>query len=388
MKITALNVPTKRLPGLDLLRAIAILWVLLFHGMTEGLGAPLPALGKLGWMGVDLFFVLSGYLIGSQLLKAYASGQTPNIGSFYLRRAFRILPTYWVIVTLYSVFPILRESSGMQPTWQFLTFTENFLIDYKHNRTFSHAWSLCVEEHFYLIFPLLVWLLMRKPSWKSTVATGLFIMGGGMLLRAYIWCNYVNVPHPQGMPYVEMIYYPTHARLDGLLAGVMLVSIQWFRPRLWRWTMDNSYLVLGAGVVSIAVAICVARARTDFNASVFGFPLLSLSLALVAAGCISTKSIFGKFSIPGAKAIATITFSLYLSHKMTWHAVRTFWPESVAKGGTQALLIYAGSAFLVGALLYFTVERTFLLLRKSIFPEEQRQPLGTAIVNRSPELAN
>jgi len=88
----------KRYPGLDLLRAIAILWVLLFHGMTEGLGSPLPAIGKIGWMGVDLFFVLSGYLIGSQLLKVYANGQVPSVGLFYLRRAFRIVPVYslWV----------------------------------------------------------------------------------------------------------------------------------------------------------------------------------------------------------------------------------------------------------------------------------------------------
>ena len=74
--------PMKRYPGLDFLRAIAILWVLLFHARTEGLGSPFPAVGKLGWMGVDLFFVLSGYLIGSQLLKVCSTGQTPAIGSF------------------------------------------------------------------------------------------------------------------------------------------------------------------------------------------------------------------------------------------------------------------------------------------------------------------
>lgn len=363
--------PINRYPGLDLLRAIAILWVLLFHGMTEGLGAPLPALAKLGWMGVDLFFVLSGYLIGSQLFKTYVIGDTPGIGLFYLRRAFRILPTYWVVVALYFIFPVLRESSGMQPCWQFLTFTENFLVDYQHNRTFSHAWSLCVEEHFYLVFPLLIWLLMRRPSWKLTVATCVLVLGGGMLLRAHIWSTYVSVPHPRGMPYVELIYYPTYTRLDGLLAGVALASIQWFRSRVWRWAMDNSYLLLGVGLIATAMAIGIARARTSFDASVFGFPLLSLSLALIVAACMSPKNVLGKFRVPGAQAIATVTFSLYLSHKMIWHAVRTFWPESVTTGGTQAFLVYASSAFLFGALLYFAIERSFLQLRKSIFPEDE-----------------
>ena len=128
----------KRHPGLDLLRAIAITWVLLFHAMTERLGTPLEPVGRVGWMGVDLFFVLSGYLIGVQLFKAITERRPALLRTFYLRRAMRILPAYLVVLAFYVWIPGLRESRGLQPAWQFLTFTENFLIDYHSNQAFSH----------------------------------------------------------------------------------------------------------------------------------------------------------------------------------------------------------------------------------------------------------
>jgi len=371
----------KRYPGLDLLRALAILWVLLFHGMTEGLGSPLPAISKIGWMGVDLFFVLSGYLIGSQLLKVYANGQVPSVGLFYLRRAFRILPVYWVVVALYFFAPVLREATGVQPVWQFLTFTENFLIDYQHNRAFSHAWSLCVEEHFYLFFPLIVWALMRRPSLKKAVLICVLVVAAGMILRGYVWLDYVGAPNSLRTAYVELIYYPTYMRLDGLLAGVVLAAIRCFRPRVWQKAMDNPYRLLGLGIGCLAVAIWIARGRTDFVASVFGFPLLSFSLALIVAACVSTKNLLGHVRVPGAQAIATITFSLYLSHKMTWHAIRTFRPGWVEAGGLQAFFVYAGGAFFVGTILYFLVERPFLLLRDQFERRPKSEPADIIAVS-------
>jgi peptidoglycan/LPS O-acetylase OafA/YrhL len=144
-----------RLPGLDTLRSIAIVAVMLYH-LKPFLPESMAVVAQFGWMGVDLFFVLSGYLIGLQLLKPYASGGRPSIWSFYRRRAYRILPAYLVVLWIYLVFPAWRESSVLPPLWQFLTFTVNlFFVDFSQH-AFSHVWSLCVEEHFYLVLPLLV----------------------------------------------------------------------------------------------------------------------------------------------------------------------------------------------------------------------------------------
>ena len=365
----------RRYPGLDLMRATAILWVMLFHAMTEGLGRPLRPVGDLGWMGVDLFFVLSGYLIGSQLLTSYARGEAPSAGSFYLRRALRILPAYWVVLACYFLFPAAREARGIQPAWQFLTFTENLLIDYGRNRAFSHAWSLCVEEHFYLFVPVLVWLLMRRSSWKATAAVGAVIFMGGIALRAWIWRHGLaggEVLATQPWRFVELIYYPTYVRLDGLTAGMVVATVQWFRPEWWRRAMDRPYRLLGAGAAGMAAAIGLTGSRTGFGGCVFAFPLLAVSMALIVAAAVSPKSLLDRIRVPGAGAIATITFSLYLSHKMTWQVVRTRLPDLVAGGGWWAFAVYATAALGVGTALYFLVERPFLRMRERLW--DRRAP--------------
>jgi len=162
-----------RLPGLDLLRAIVVVWVMLFHScLVGGLGPDFAWLSRFGWAGVDIFFVLSGYLIGSQVLRPLQQGQAFWFASFYSRRAWRILPAFVVVLALYVFFPALREAPGLAPWWQFATFTLNLLIDYQRQQAFSQAWSLCVEEHFYLLFPLLACGLARRPSTLKFVAFG------------------------------------------------------------------------------------------------------------------------------------------------------------------------------------------------------------------------
>ena len=94
------------LPGLDLLRAIAIVWVMLFHSfLVGGLGADFAWLSRFGWAGVDIFFVLSGFLIGTQVLQQLQRGQGFSLGGFYARRAWRILPAFAVVLALYVAFP-------------------------------------------------------------------------------------------------------------------------------------------------------------------------------------------------------------------------------------------------------------------------------------------
>src|SRR5438045_8022892 len=150
-----------RQPGLDLLRALAIVVVVIYHTGIFGFALPYDVY-RFGWMGVDLFFVLSGYLIGGQLLAPLARGQRINLGTFFARRAFRILPAYFVVLSIYFLLPSWREYPEMsQPLWKFLLSMQNIAL---HGGTaFSHAWSLAVEDQFYLILPLLLLVLYPRP---------------------------------------------------------------------------------------------------------------------------------------------------------------------------------------------------------------------------------
>src|SRR6266496_3371209 len=117
-----------RQPGLDLLRALAIIVVVIYHAALFGFKLP-GRVDRFGWIGVDLFFVLSGYLIGGQLLAPLTRDQRINLGRFFTRRALRIMPAYFVVLAIYFLLPSWREYSEMsQPLWKFLLSVQNIAL--------------------------------------------------------------------------------------------------------------------------------------------------------------------------------------------------------------------------------------------------------------------
>lgn len=162
----------KRDIGPDLLRALAILLVMLWHLPKAGLPPVMLTIREFGWLGVDIFFVLSGYLIGTELLKQVRDGRSPDLPTFYVKRAFRILPMFWLILAAYVLLPQWGENSNLAPIWRYLTFTVNFGLDYRLTGAFTHAWSLCVEEHFYLLLPVTILMLRR---WSSPLPAILLV---------------------------------------------------------------------------------------------------------------------------------------------------------------------------------------------------------------------
>ena len=355
-----------RLPGLDLLRAIAIVWVMLFHSyIVGGLGSDFAWLSRFGWAGVDIFFVLSGFLIGTQVLKPLAAGAPFSFGSFYARRAYRIVPAFVVILMLYLWFPALRESPGMAPWWQFATFTMNLLIDYGSQQAFSHAWSLCVEEHFYLLFPLLAWWLARRPSRVRFAMVFVGVLLAGIALRSAVWLHDVAVDPPRNW-FVEDIYYPTWMRLDGLLMGVGLATLRIYRPQAWSRLQAHANLVLLAGLVVLSLALWLFRDRTGLPGNSIGWPVLSFGLALLVFAAAGRNSVIGRWRLPGAGWIAAISYSLYLSHKIAFHVVQVQFGAELQGRGLPAFAVYAAATLLLGAALYYAIERPFLFWRDRV----------------------
>ena len=371
-------------PGLDLLRAIAIVWVMLFHSfLVGGLGESYSWLSRYGWMGVDLFFVLSGFLIGSQVLAPLARGERLSFRDFYLRRAFRILPAFWVVLALYLLWPGFREAPGMEPWWKFAGFFVNLSIDYANNAAFSHAWSLCVEEHFYLLFPLLAWGLMRRPSVLKFAAVCVAVLLLGIGLRTGVWLHETAVDPPRPW-FVEDIYYPPWSRLDGLLSGVMLAVWKVFRPGSWQRVQHHANGVLLVGLAVMALSFWLFRDRVGLLANSIGWPVLSLGLALLVFAGAGSRSVIARWRVPGAAWLAAISYSLYLVHKAVFHLVETTWGPALEGRGLVAFCVYAAASVLAGAALYYAVERPFLRLRERMpgskrmvdMPASANKPFG------------
>ncbi|APO95460.1 acyltransferase family protein [Xanthomonas vesicatoria] len=357
-----------RYPALDLLRGIAIVWVMLFHAfVVGGLGPDWAWLSRYGWMGVDLFFVLSGFLIGSQVLTPLARGQRLDFKDFYLRRALRILPAFAVVLLVYIAWPGVREAPGLAPWWMFATFTLNLLVDYGQQAAFSHAWSLCVEEHFYLVFPLLAMLLLRRPSAGRFIALCVAVVLAGIALRTSVWLHNTALDQVGGGQqrnwFVEDLYYPTWNRLDGLLAGVVLAVLKVFRPQLWQRLQQRGGTWLLAGVAVMALSMWLFRERTGLIGNALGWPVLSLGLALLVLAGTATHTLFGRLRVPGAAWLAAISYSLYLTHKAMFHVTQTWFGAALDGRGVLAFAVYGVVALLAGALLHYSVERPFLRLR-------------------------
>jgi peptidoglycan/LPS O-acetylase OafA/YrhL len=370
VETTAFRAPAPRLPGLDLIRAVAITWVMIYHGSLFGLTSQDHWLVRFGWMGVDLFFVLSGFLIAGQLLRPWARGAAPNYSRFFGRRLLRTLPAYLVVVALYFLVPGVRDRADISPLWQFLTFSENWLVDLSTPKAFSHVWSLCVEEQFYLVFPIAVAVIALRPTPAKVIGALVSVLLLGMALRGYLWLHSVaatpfdiNAP-PRSGPYMRLIYYPTGTRLDGLLMGIAAAAVRAFRPATWARLTARPNLLLAAGLLGVVASTFLFRDQiAQFWPTVLGFPLLSFSIALVVMAGSESGSLISRYPIPGAGALAAGAYSLYLSHKAVFHAVQVAAPQLPAPLQGVAFAVALLGALGVGAALYWLVERPFLKLR-------------------------
>lgn len=377
-------------PGLDTLRALAILLVLCFHYPHEGAPAWFAEAAGFGWTGVDLFFVLSGFLIGRQLLAPLADAERPRWGVFCLRRLLRVLPAYWVVLAVYAFVPDAREQAAMAPLSSFLTFTQNLALE---GGAFSHAWSLCIEEQFYVALPLLVFALAGRVSWRGVVTLVLGIVLVGIAIRMSLWWLHLEAPPPGtslGRLYRRWIYYPTWTRMDGLLAGVVLALVWTFRPALWhRWVRaPRGTLLVTALCLGLAAPLCTDNKTLASCALVF--PLLSLGFAalVVLAQTEPGTRILGR--VPGARWLARVTYCVYLSHKLVIHAVH----EALATYGMgtyHPITVLASAVCVLSAasLLHLGVERPFLRLRErwSLPPAQRASPGSVLAAERGGERA-
>jgi peptidoglycan/LPS O-acetylase OafA/YrhL len=169
--------------------------------------------------------------------------------------------------------------------------------------------------------------------------------------------------------YLERIYYPTYSRLDGLLAGVSLALLRTLRPEWWAMVERRGHTLFacGLGLVAFCAWLFADRFSSATGASawstVVGFPLLALGLGLVVASAISENGLLSRIPVPGARPIAMMAFSIYLTHKEVMHFDDRLFPGVLEGPQLRALAFCFATCIAVGAALYWAVEQPFLMLR-------------------------
>lgn len=356
--------------GLDHLRALAILLVFFFHYFIVSGGQPewLPNVASFGWTGVDLFFVLSGFLISSQLFVQIRQGETISFKTFFLKRIFRIIPAFLVTVGLYFCFPFFREKEALPPLWKFLTFTQNLGLNLKEFGTFSHAWSLCVEEHFYLFLPIIL-ILLQKFNWISKsywLLIMLFFFG--FAIRIYSF-NHLYLPKMNDenswMYWYKYLYYPTYTRLDGLLVGVSIASLYVFLPKLTDKILKYGNLLFVLSLMILTSAYFLCEDQMTFSASIFGFPLIALGFGFMVLSAISPTSFLFRWKSKTTTFLATLSYAIYLTHKGVIHTTHLIF-QDFQMDQNILLIISIFTCIGFAYLLNMTIEKPFMKLRKRI----------------------
>ena len=353
--------PLQRTAALDTLRGVAVLLVLARHMPVPGalpawLGVPLAAVQRGGWAGVDLFFVLSGFLVSGLLFREWTRHGELRAGRFLIRRGFKIYPAFYA---MFAVVLLWSVNHGRWPGFRFVASEALFVQNYGP-ALFPHTWSLAVEEHFYLTLPLLLWLVRGKKERPFAVLPWAFaaIATGCLALRvAGAW----GQSHA-----VRASFAPTHLRCDSLLFGVVLAWLVHFHGekvtrfvRRWNWWLPAGAIALAAPAFIFDLAV------TPFLFT-FGFTALWFAAGLVLLFAVHRS---GK---RGALAwIGFYSYSIYL-----WHipVERIFLPLLLPRDLPPQLgmIAYFAASIVTGVVAAWLVELPFLRLRDRLFPSHSR----------------
>ncbi|TWT52660.1 O-acetyltransferase OatA [Rubripirellula amarantea] len=354
--------PRSRDPNLDLLRAIAILMVLAFHivPMWPTKYPALKAATHLGKYGVILFFVLSGWLIGGIYWREYAKEGRVRLGNFWMRRWMRTAPPYFAGVLLgYGAVRLARYEPF---DFRYLFFLQNYETDMPFYRI---SWSLCVEEHFYLVLPFVGFALTKlNRTWAAIALWTLPLLPP--LLRVIDPNAGLETPFGYG-------HAATHLIAEGLILGVAASFTARFFPQTWASIQKAaSYLFVPALLVFASLTWWDEHSIYYAGQSVVAFCCLVWLAALAGRRAVpySANSV--------VYAIAITSYSVYLTHSLAIHfARRYFVPKGSLGSELLCLVLWLTLIAASGILFYFCIERTAIALRERV-TRQTKDPQGTS----------
>ncbi len=358
----------QRLLGLDVLRFIAVMLVLLAHGEDPPSSWPDPlrltylTLRQGGWVGVDLFFVLSGFLVSGLLFREYKSYGRIAVGKFYARRAWKIYPPFYVFTAITVALDIIKG----REVWNRQLASELLFVQNYFPGRIGYTWSLAVEEHFYLLLPLsflLISRLNRKSSepLKPVLALVVFVAFACLLMRLLNWYlspTFTNLTHVT----------PSHLRFDSLFWGVGISYVyhfytNWFVVCLTPW---RAWLI-AAGILTLLPAFLLPIETTPVIFTL-GFTIFYVGSGALLCGILLCKIPSSPLVLMAA-TLGSYSYSIYL-----WHLSGKWWGIGIVEkfypsiGFGVRTIIYVLGAFVVGITMAKVVEMPALRIRDRWFP--------------------
>jgi len=342
------------IPSLDGIRALSFLLVFVAHA---GLGDYIP-----GGFGVSVFFLLSGYLITTLLRMEYSRYREISLRSFYLRRVFRILPPLYIVLALGALLSHFDKSGPGIPLLG--TLSQIFQVSnyYQIYSTLAPTipgsgvlWSLAVEEHFYLIFPVLYLWMLRRFSAARQALVLLCLCGAALLWR----CLLIYGLHAD----FNRTFFATDTRFDSILFGCIIAIV--LNPMLndplysallrhMRWLLPVSTLLLLATFLT----------RNDEFRETFRYSLQGVALTPLFIAAIQYRSspLVRFLNLGSVRFLGVLSYSLYLCHYIILTSIHDAW------NGNQILIAILAfcAALLVATLIHYWVERPCARIRKRL----------------------
>jgi peptidoglycan/LPS O-acetylase OafA/YrhL len=341
---------TSYFKALDGLRAIAVFLVLLAH-------AQVPFL-RSGGVGVDIFFVLSGFLITGILSKEYQQHQKICRKNFYIRRFLRLSPCLIACLILYAILSLL---SGKDIRWDVIaisaTYTSNYaraLFQYDLD-SMSHCWSLAIEEQYYLIWPLVIYWVER--TFKCNLIKFILLIAGAMTL-AWYRSSVVGIFSSQ------RIYFGLDTHMDGLVIGSALAYLHSFAKQ--NTIKDQFYRLLSYAVTPSSIAcLVVIIMLTTWNShwmGRFGFTMVGFASAAIIADLVASpySLIRRPLEMHVLTYLGKISYGIYLYHVPVYHFVS----HKLSFMEYHDRIIFMITASLgVASFSYHFIEKPFLRLK-------------------------
>ncbi len=248
--------------------------------------------------------------------------------------------------------------------WKFLLSVQN--IGLRGGTSFSHAWSLAVEDQFYLLLPLVLLFLVR--GCRTALFIPIAIVLGGFALRWYLAVHNLGETGVDFRGYQTWIYYATWTRLDPLVFGVALAAIEKFRPHWWNRLLNFAPWLWLPGFALIVSAFLIEEAgMINVTSCLWQFPLIAFGMAALLICALSPRLPFRRVAIPGAAFIASVAYSTYLIQKLVMSSVAQICTtHGIALTSVWALIGVELCVYVAATILFFAIERPFLQLRHRI----------------------